>query len=90
MVQWVGIGLLMQGTQVRSLVQNSDPCASTEQLNLCTQLLKPSCLELVLHKRSHHNEKLHTVTKSSSHLLQLEKAHLQQQRSSATKNKFKK
>ena len=52
------------------------------------QLLKPVRLEPMLHnKRSHHNEKPVTATKSSPRLPQLEKARVQQQRPNAAKNK---
>ncbi|KAJ8791561.1 hypothetical protein J1605_020283 [Eschrichtius robustus] len=47
------------------------------------QLLKPACLEPMLcNKRS-----LRTTTKSSPHLLQLEKAHARQQRPNAAKKR---
>ena len=50
------------------------------------QLLKPTNLESVLHKRSTAVRSLCTVAKSSPRSLQLEKAYQQQQRPSATKN----
>ena len=50
------------------------------------QLLKPVSLEPVFHsKRSHNNEKPCTTTKSSPHLLQLEKAQMQQRRPNTAK-----
>ena len=53
------------------------------------QLLKPTRLEPVLHnKRSHHNEKPATATKSSPCSPQLEKASAQQQRPNTAKNKW--
>ena len=62
--QWLRICLPMQGTQVRSLVQE-DPtcCGATKSVShnywaRVPQLLKPVRLEPVLrNKRSHHNEK---------------------------------
>ena len=53
------------------------------------QLLKPAYLEPVLrNKRSHRNEKpVHRTGKSSPCSLQLEKAHAQQHRPNAAKNK---
>ena len=75
-VQWLGIRLPMQGTQVRALVWEDPTCrGATEPVRhnywACAlepashnywarvpQLLKPTCLEPVLHnKRSHRNEK---------------------------------
>ena len=61
--------LPMKGTLVRSLVQEDLTCCRATKprvpqlLSLCSrahepQLLKPACLESVLHnKRSHHDEK---------------------------------
>ena len=75
-VQWLRICLPMQGTRVRSLVQEDPTChGATKPVHhnywACTlepvshnywahvpQLLKPACLEPMLHnKRSHCNEK---------------------------------
>ena len=55
------------------------------------QLLKPARLEPVLHnKRSHGDEKPVHRNKSSPRSPQLEKAHAQQWRPNAAKNKFNK
>ena len=52
------------------------------------ELLKPTRLEPALrNKRSHRNEKPRTAIKSSPRSPQLEKAHAQQQRPNAAKNK---
>ena len=64
-VQWIRIHLPMQGTQVRSLVREHSTCCGTSN-PVCQnywvpmlQLLKPACLEPMLHNRgNHHNEKL--------------------------------
>ena len=42
----------------------------------------------MLHKGSYHNEKPTQGNKDSSHSLQLDKAHVQQQRPSAAKSKL--
>ena len=53
------------------------------------QLLKPMRLEpVLLNKRSHRNEKPSPHTKSGPRLPQLEKAHAQQWRPNAAKNKW--
>ena len=55
------------------------------------QLLKPACLEPTLrNKRSHCNETPCSPTKSSPRSPQLEKAHVQQWRPDAAKNKINK
>ena len=81
----------MQGTQVRALVREDPTCRGATKarvpqlLSLRSrahkpQLLKPACLEPVLHnKRSHRNEKPTDHNK--------EKAHARQQRPNAAKNK---
>ena len=87
--QWLRICLPMQGTRVQALVRE-DPsyCRATKPVchnyRACVpQLLKPAHLEPVLrNKRS-----LHTAMKSSPHSLQLERAHVQQRRPNAAKNK---
>ena len=64
-VHCVRIHLPMQRTQIRSLVQEHSTCCGTSK-PVChnywvsmLQLLKPTCLEPVLHNRgNHHNEKL--------------------------------
>ena len=63
-VQWLRIRLPVQGTRVRVLVWEDPTChgaAKPMRHNYWAhvpQLLKPVCLEPVLHnKRSHHNEK---------------------------------
>ena len=62
-VQWIRTCLLIQGTRVQSLVQEDSTClGATKPMNYnywaCKlQLLRPRCLESVLHKRSHCNEK---------------------------------
>ena len=59
-----------------------------EQLSLCATTTEPVCLEPVLHnKRSDHKEKPQHHHKEQPHLLQLGKAHEQQQRPGATKKK---
>ena len=59
-----------------------------EQLSLCATTTEPVCLEAVLHnKRSDHKEKPQHHHKEQPHLLQLGKAHEQQQRPGATKKK---
>ena len=62
-MQWIRTCLPMQGTRVQSLVQEDSTClGATKPANYnyraCKlQLLRPGCLESVLHKRSHCNEK---------------------------------
>ena len=68
-VQWLRIHLPMQGTRARSLVQEGPTRGGAAKpvshdcwawaLRACEpQLLKPTCLEPVLHsKRNHHKEK---------------------------------
>ena len=68
-VQWLRIHLPLQGTRVRALVWEDPTCHRAAKpmchnyRTLCSrahepQLLKPACLEPMLHnKRSHHNEK---------------------------------
>ena len=54
-VQWLRIHLLMQGTQVQSLVREDPTCYGAV---VAPQLLKPMSLWPVLHdKRKHCNEK---------------------------------
>ena len=98
-VQWLRIHLPMQGIRSGMIAHVA------EQLSLCTtttepasrndwawmlQLLMPAYLKpMFCNKRSHQNEKLSTVMKSSPSSPQLEKAHMQQQRPSAAKNSLK-
>ena len=89
--QWLRIRLPMQGARVRTLGLEDPTCcratkARVPQLlslpsRVCEpQLLKPTHLEPVLcNKRSHHNEKPTDHDK--------EKAHAQQRRPNAAKNK---
>ena len=91
-VQWLRIHLPMQGTWVRSLVQEDSTCcqASKPPLSCDLHLLSPraatEALEPVLHnRRSYHNEKLLCRNQSSPCLPQLGKAHAQQQRPSTAK-----
>ena len=98
-VRWIGIHLPVQGAQVSSLVWEDSTChraAKQVHCNYWACFLKPAshnywslyALEPILRsKRSHCNEKPVHPIKSSSHLLQLEKACMQQQRPSTTKNK---
>ena len=84
----------MQETSVWSLIWE-DPICDGAIKSVCynyrahaLQLLKPACLELVLHnKKSHRNEKPATTVKSSPHLLQLEKAHVNSKDSLQLTNK---
>ena len=84
----------MQGTSVWSLVWE-DPVCDGAIKSVChnyrahaLQLRKPRRLGLVLHnKKSHRNEKPATVVKSSPHLLQLEKAHVNNKDPLQLKNK---
>ena len=62
-VQWLTICLIMQGTRVRSLVQEDFICCGTTK-PLC-QNYQAHTLETVLHnERSHHNWSPHPATKS--------------------------
>lgn len=60
-----------------------------EQLSSASQLLKSMCLKPVLHERYHLNEKsgYHSYRVSPTILLQLQKAHMHQQRFSKNKQK---
>ena len=80
--QWLRIRLPMQGTQVRTLVWEDPTCHGATK-PMCHNYWSPcSTTREATAMRS-----LCTATKSSSCLLQLEKAHTQQQRPNATKNK---
>ena len=90
--QWLRIRLPMQGTRVWALIREDPTCrGATKPVRHnywahTPQLLKPACLEPVLrNKRSHRNGK--PAHKSSPRSLQLEKAHVQQRRPNAAKNK---
>ena len=86
-VQWAGICLPMQETQVRSLVGEDSTRHGVTKAHV-PQLLKPERLEpVLLNKRSHCYEKPTHHNASSRHLLQLEKARTQEQRPSTIKNK---
>ena len=80
----------MQGTQAWALVREDPTClvatnpVSHDYWARMPQLLKPACLEPVLHNK----RRLLTTSKSSPHSLQLEKAHTQQRRPNAAKNKY--
>ena len=87
----------MQGTKVRSLVQEDSSCCRATKAH-APQLLSPhdatteapepgAC---AYNKRSHPNEKPCTSTKSNLCLPQLEKAYEQQRRPSITKKKKEK
>ena len=88
-VQWIGICLPMQETQVQSLVQeNSTRCGATNSLEHPCRSYSTLRLEPVLrNKKSHHSEKPVHAEKSSSCSLKLEKAQGKQRRSSTAKNK---
>ena len=96
-MQWLRIRLPMQGTRVRALVWEDPTCRGATKL-VChnywarvPQLLKPACLEPVLcNKRSHHNKKPRTATKSSPRSPQLEKVRAQQRRPNTAKKRKKK
>ena len=92
--QWIRIRLPMQGTWVWTLIQEDSPCLGAIKPmghNYWARALgarMPQLPKPLLHnKRSHHNEKLHTAPKSSSHSSQLEKTQAKQQRPRATKYK---
>ena len=92
-VQWIRIRLPMQGTRVRSLVQEdathhraTKPMSHSYGAHT-PQLLKPLYPEPVLHnKRSYCNEK---PVHCNAHLQQLEETCVEQWSPSATKNKNK-
>ena len=94
-VQWIGIHCLpMPGTGVQSLVWEDSICHG--QLSVYAtitkprpQLLKPTHLEPVLHKKRSHSNGSPCITVKSPCSLQLAKACTQQQRPSATKEKLK-
>ena len=97
--QWLRIRLPMQGTRVQSLVQedptchgaaksmrrNSSTCATTTEIHAprarAPQQEKPPQWE------AHALRSLCTATKSSPHSWQLEKAHAQERRPNAAKDK---
>ena len=72
-VQWLGIQLPMQGTQVQSLVWEDATCyGATKPVHDNTG---PACLQPVLYnKRSHCNRNLGMASKSRPSSLELEKA----------------
>ena len=78
-VQWIRIWLPMQGTQVSCL---EDPTRH--------RTTKSKCLELVLcNKRSHRNEQpVHCNQRAVFTFWKQRKAHIQQRRLSAAKNKI--
>ena len=94
-VQWIGIHCLpMPGTGVQSLVCEDSICHG--QLSVYAtitkprpQLLKPTHLEPVLHKKRSHSNGSPCITVKSPCSPQLAKACTQQQRPSATKEKLK-
>ena len=75
--QWQRICLPMQGTQVRSLVQEDSTFCG--QLNPMARTTEPMCLKPVLCNRRHHSEK-------PAHC-KLKKAYAKQWRPSKTENK---
>ena len=84
MVHWLRICLAMQGSPVRSLVQE-------DSVSLWATITEAYALGPVLcNRRSHCNEKpTHRSWKVPTHLLQLEKARAPQQRPSEVKrNKY--
>ena len=82
-VQWLRICLPMQGTQVPSLVQEDPTChVATKPVNHNYWTWVPRACAL------HTMRSPRTTVKSSSCLLQLEKACVQQWRPNATINKF--
>ena len=94
--QGLTICLPMQETRVQSLVWEDPTCLGATKF-MCQsywvhvlQLLKPSCLEPVLHnKRSHLSEKREHPRKSSPHSPQLVKACTKQRRPSTVIKKVK-
>ena len=99
-VQWFRIRLLVQGTQVRSLVWEDPRCRraikpvhhTTEPvpLSLRTATTVPMCYSLFSTAReATATRSLHTTVERGPSLLQLEKARMHQQRPSATKNNKK-
>ena len=81
----------MQGTEVQALVQKDSSCWGATKacapplLSVGHNWWRPCALGPVLHKRSHCDEQPLHLTKSNPLSLQLERAHVQQQRSSKTK-----
>ena len=55
LAQWLRIRLPMQGTRVRALVRENPTCCGATKPERHTT--EPTCLESMLHKRSHRNEK---------------------------------
>ena len=97
--QWLRIRLPMQGTWVRVLVREDPTCHGATK-PVChnywarvPQLLKSACLEPNKYvsysatREATAMRSLRTATKSSPCSPQLEKAHAQQQRPNAAKNK---
>ena len=85
--QWLRAHLSMQWTQVWSLVQE-DPTWYGTTKPICCYYWSLHTLEPELcNKRSHHNEKSTHCNEDYCCLLQLEKACVQQWRSSTAKNK---
>ena len=88
-VRWLRIHLPMQGTRIQPLVWEDSTCYMVSKPKLLSQhsrackpqVLKPTHLEPVLcNKRSHHNDEPLHYNEKYPCLLQLEKAHVQQQR----------
>ena len=95
LVEWIRIPWPVQGTQVWSLVWEDSMCCGTSKPSChnywaCVlQWLKPGGLESVLQTREATAIRSPlTTTKNSPCSLQLEKAHIKQQRASAAKNKY--
>ena len=76
----------MQGTKVRSLVQKIPH--AMEELSPQTTTIEPVQLESVLHNTKANAREARTPQPRVAVSLQLEKAHMQHQRSSATKYIF--
>ena len=82
--------IAMQRTWLWFLVQEDPTCE--EQLSLCTNCRSLCAVQLVLHNKRIPCSEKPTCTpqpESSPHLLQLEKVHMQQRRSSTAQNKNK-
>ena len=86
-VQWLRIHFAVQGMPVPTLVREDPTCLGATK-PMSRNYWSPCAIEPALHKRSHCNEKSEDHNSRAVPTLQPDKAHVQQRRPSAVKNKY--
>ena len=86
-VQWLRIHFAVQGMPGPTLVREDPTCLGATK-PMSRNYWSPCALEPTLHKRSHCNEKSEDHNSRAVPTLQPDKAHVQQWRPSAVKNKY--